>query len=508
MSDTQAANAPDPIIRFVQDLTNRHHGLEGTLLLRIDGEPPYRLVFTGDGCRIDHQPGPATVGMHLATAEQLEPLLRGSLPLWVEPPLGPLAVDGDTTFFHALIRERMLGADAGLAGLALPALLICDDGSRVDDDAAWRAKRRPEVLALFERHLYGRAPGQPESLSWECIEADDAALDGRAVRRQVLLHVRNKGRELPLELLIYLPKAASSPVPLFLGLNFGGNHTVHPDPAIRITRQWIRDTHGGEPHTADEETRGSAAGRWCLERILARGFGLATLYCGDLDPDYDDGFQNGVHPLFYGPNQSRPAADEWGAISAWAWGLSRVMDYLEEDGAIDARHVAMMGHSRLGKTALWAGAQDERFALVISNCSGCCGAALSRRRFGETLERLDGIFPHWCCQNAHDYDGRESALPVDQHMLLALIAPRPLYVASAYEDTWADPKGEFLSALAASPVYELLGAQGLPTREMPAPGRSVVSGIGYHVRPGGHDVTDYDWDQYMAFAERHWNGEV
>ncbi len=388
----------------------------------------------------------------------------------------------------------------------LPDPLVLSDGTPVEDAETWKNKRRPEILKLFETHVYGKTPEKTWKPAYK-VHTDIQALDGKATRKIVTIFPTGETDEFAFDVLFYLPNHVDEPAAVFLTNNFRGNHTIHPDPEIPISdnsRMMYKRMNNGE-EVDMEKTRGERISRWPVEMIVESGYGLATIFYGDVDPDFDDGFQNGIHPLFYEEGQDKPKPDEWGSIGAWAWGLSRAMDYIEKDEDIDENKVAVMGHSRLGKTSLWAGAQDQRFSIVISNSSGCGGAALSRRAFGETVGRINSSFPHWFCDNFNKYNENESELPVDQHMLIALMAPRPVYVASAEEDRWADPRGEFLACKHADPVYELLGLEGLPVEEMPEVDQPVHGTIGYHIRSGGHDVKEFDWNQYIRFANKHFS---
>jgi hypothetical protein len=360
-----------------------------------------------------------------------------------------------------------------------------------------------EILRLFESQMYGRSAAKPSRLEHEITSRSTDALQGFATRKEVTIWLTGKKPEPKMSLLLYIPKERKGPAPVFLGLNFGGNHAIHSDPAITLSTNWMRPREGVVNNRATESTRGTEASRWQVEKVVRRGYAVASIYYGDIFPDHKDGLKDSILPHLYRPGQSEPGPEDWGAIGAWAWGLSRALDYMERDRDLDARRVAVWGHSRLGKTSLWAGAQDERFALVISNNSGEGGAALARRNFGETVERINTSFPHWFCLNFKRYNKDVDALPVDQHMLIALMAPRPVYVASAQEDLWADPRGEFLAAKAAGPVYQLLGAGTMAAQQMPGVHDPVTSRIGYHIRAGKHDVTEYDWEQFLNFADTH-----
>ena len=384
--------------------------------------------------------------------------------------------------------------------LNLPDPLITTGGKAVNSTKIWEQTRRPEILELFRTHVYGRAPlGRPGKMTFKVLETSDKALNGIATRKQIRVLFTGDSAGPHMDILIYLPKNQTRPAKLFLGMNFMGNHTIHPDDAIVMNKNYTPWGRG---------KRGSERSLWPVEAMLKRGYGVATIHCADVDPDKHDKFKNGVHgafdPIHY--PKGRPA-DAWGTVGAWAWGLSRAMDYFETDKDIDHTKVAVLGHSRLGKTALWAGAQDKRFSIVISNNSGCTGAALSRRLRGERITMVNRAFPHWFCQNYRRYNNNEKALPVDQHLLIALMAPRPVYVASAEKNSRADPEGEFLSCVHAEPVYTLFGLAGLKTKNMPAVNKPVNHGhIGYHIRTGKHDLKEYDWKCFMDYADRHWKG--
>ena len=384
----------------------------------------------------------------------------------------------------------------------VPEILTSFKGEKISSTNDWAKKRRPELLRFFQEQVYGKVPGILDDFSFKVLEHSNRAINGKAKRKQVQLTFDRNGKTLRFTILIYTPiKVAKAPI--FLGYNFYGNHTVGSDEHVIISKAWARNNEAFEieEHTLTEKSRGVRSSRWAIEKIIDGGYGLATIYYGEVDPDKHD-FSDGVHQLLYKKGQDEPKNDEWGSIAGWAWGLSRAMDYFSMDSDVDASQVIVFGHSRLGKASLWAGATDTRFAGVISNNSGCGGAALSKRRFGETIAVINNSFPHWFCKNFRSYNNNEDALAVDQHQLMALIAPRPLYVASAQEDQWADPYGEFLSTHYVTPLYHLFGKEGITSNKMPETNAPIQNTVAYHIRTGKHDVTDYDWEQYISWAKK------
>lgn len=370
---------------------------------------------------------------------------------------------------------------ATLPAYTLPDPLKAADGRIVTTAGAWTRSRRAEVLELFRSQVFGRVPpaaAAAGAVRAEIVELNASAIDGTATLKRVKFTATHGGTSLVFTASVLVPNHAPKPVPAFV--------LICNRPATNI-----------------DPTRAARSDFWPVEEILGRGFATAAYQVGEIDPDRKDGYAEGVRALFDG---GTPAPDSWATLSAWAWGASRILDVLEADPAIAKGKVAVIGHSRGGKTALWAGAEDERFAIVCSNDSGCGGAALSRRKTKEkeTVARINKSFPHWFNENFKTYNGREEALPVDQHMLIALVAPRAACVGSAEADLWADPRGEFLSAAHAGPAYRLFGKQGLgESPEMPAIGEPLHGdGVHYHIREGKHNLTLYDWQCYMDFADK------
>jgi len=392
--------------------------------------------------------------------------------------------------------------EAKVGSFTLPDPLAFADGKPVRTPQDWR-RRRAEILELFATNVFGHNPKPPSNTTFEMAEESKAALGGKAIRRQVAIHLTSKKDGPKESLLLYIPGAVRKPVPVILTLNFMGNQSVINDPAVLLPMVWNRQTHEHEKATEDSRGRDKS---FQIEKILAHGYAFATIYYQDIDPDFKEGFAYGIRPRFLKPGQTAPAPDDWGAIGAWAYGLSRAMDYLVQDKNIDAKRVSIMGHSRLGKTALWAGALDERFAMVISSCSGEGGASLARRNYGETIANLMDAFPYWFAGNLRKYADHVDQLPVDMHELIALSAPRPVYVTGAEDDRWADPKGEFLACVGAGPVYRLMGKQDLGTDQMPALNAPILHTIAFHIRTGKHEVTPFDWEQFLLFADKNFGG--
>ncbi len=360
----------------------------------------------------------------------------------------------------------------------LPDPLVLADGRPVTSAAMWFQQRRPEILKFYQNEIYGRIPANAPRVSWEVVETDTNAREGTAIRRHVVGKMGDRPDGPRLNLIVWTLAKASRPVPLLLNISFFGAGGKGP---------------GSRPGAFD-----------VLGEVLNRGWGYATLGYGDIQPDRANRWTEGVIGLTLPQGQMQPPPEEWGTISAWAWGISRCIDFFQTDKSVNARQIAITGASRLGKTVLWATAQDKRVAAVFSVVSGEMGAALIRRDWGETLDDMAQNFPWQFAGNLQKWVGRWNELPVDQHLLIALCAPRPVYVNGGLKDQWSDPRGEFLSLVAAGPVYRLLGARDLGVTELPALDKPVSSGsLAFHYHSSGHTAVPADWKTFLDFAERH-----
>lgn len=382
----------------------------------------------------------------------------------------------------------------------VPDVLKCEDGKRIETVSQWEKKRRPELLRMFSEQEYGVTPRHTGiKVKYDIIASNQKAMNGLATQKQVLFKFTGKnGKTHQALLLLYIPNGIKGRVPVIVSYNFHGNQTTTLEEDVIFSPSKEQMKNAG----SENWIRGEQASRWSYELALRRGYAVATMNYHDIYPDSPDLRKYGISPLLPDYKEDSRDDNEWGAIGIWAWGYSRIADYLEKEKQIDKNCMVVLGHSRLGKTSLWAGVQDKRFKVVISNDSGCGGAALSKRVFGENIARITANFPHWFCPVFNVYSENETSLPFDQHELLALVAPRHVYVASAEDDQWADPRGEYLSLYYTEPVYRLYDMQGLPSDEQPAIHQPQHFDVGYHIRAGKHDVTEYDWQCYLDFCDK------
>jgi len=371
--------------------------------------------------------------------------------------------------------------EAKVGTYTLPDPLVLQNGQPVRDAETWFKQRRPELLKLYETEVYGRVPLSAPSINFEVVGTDLTALSNSAVRRDIIGHLGNKPDGPKVNVVLYLPAKASGPVPVLLHVLFG-----NPPPSSPTATNSVRPGEIGP-----------------LADILARGYGYAMFRYTEIEGDGRTNSLTLARKLAL-TGFAQPAPDEWGTITAWAWGASHVLNYLETDRAVDAKRVGLIGHSRLGKTALWAGARDPRFGLVFASCSGELGASLARRDFGETVDDVIANFPWWFAGNFQAYSKRWNDLPVDSHLLIALNAPRPVFITGGTQDQWADPRGMFLAQVAAGPVYRLLGKKDLGTTELPPLDTPLVEGeLGFLYHTGPHSITAADWKAFLDFADQH-----
>jgi len=384
------------------------------------------------------------------------------------------------SFSHTMAQEKANYDESKVPDYNLPELLEMANGDAIKTINEWRYLRKPEIIKLFTDHVYGEIPQDFDAITYEIESIDDHALNGMATAKKVVIGITQGGKSLPIQLNLFIPNHVKEPVPVTLLIN-------HRDPEfVDFTREIKRDY-------------------WPAEMILERGYAAAVLNVGDVADDDPNSFSEDLIQTFY-PEQLEKD-NGMRVLSAWAWGAMRVMDYFETDAMLDENRSILVGHSRSGKAALWTGANDERWAITVANESGAGGAALSKRRFGETVEIINNGFPYWFTPNFEKYNNNEKALPLDQHMLVGSIAPRGVYVTAAEDDKWADPKGMYLSVYHASAVYErIYGITTLLEKHMPNINNPTDNNyVGFHIRNGEHNLTRYDWMQFLNFADRHFH---
>lgn len=405
--------------------------------------------------------------------------------------------DGEVAGIAANYTEARAGS------FELPDPLVAEDGERIADTESWRTKRRPEIFRMIESNQYGRVPPRPEAMSFEVMDRGTPVFDGTALRKQVTIYF-DKEKEHFLDLLIYLPAGEEGPVPVLINIGWVANHLAVEDAGVKPGRRW-------NPERGEYETATEAPPLFRLRAVsllLERGYGVAHFNYNDVEPDHLDGFAAGIRHHYLKADQTEPGPDEWGAIAAWGWGISRVIDYFETDADIDAQRVAITGVSRLGKTVLWAGARDERVACVLASVSGSGGASLHRRNYGERPAHLVAPtrYPYWFAGRFVDWVGRETEMPWDAHMIIALIAPRPVLLQTGFTDRWSDPYGELVAARAATPVYHLFGLEGIEDYVQPPLGEPIMNTLGYLMHDGGHGMVPEDWPVFVDFMDQHLRG--
>lgn len=389
----------------------------------------------------------------------------------------------------------------------LPDPLVMFNGERVSTKEQWVNRRRPELTALFQHYMYGYMPPPPDQIRAIVDREESQYFGGKATLREVTIAFGPP--EAPrIQLLEVVPNHRSKPAPVFVGMNFCGNHTLLNDPLVRLPSRWMpARCPGVTDNGATDEGRGTQVDVWAIEQVIDRGYAIATFYSGDIDPDRPD-FSDGIHPHYLKPGQTQPGPRDWGTIAAWAWGIHRAVDYLHQDQDIDRDRIAVIGHSRLGKTALLAAAFDERIRLAIPHQAGCGGTAPSRGKVGESVKQINESFPHWFNDEFTRFNEHPELLPFDQHALVALVAPRPVLFTNAVEDTWANPEGQFQVLQASEPVYRLLEAGGLDATAMPELNQLIDSRLGYYIRPGKHSMGREDWKVFLEYADKQFGKPV